>query len=102
MAKPACADAWRRRPWGRIFCSRPKRFTLWLPLPAGWSRAAFQARLSVHDLSVAPSDAFAVGGPAPEAVRIGLGAPGTRADLAGALAAIAQVLGRQPAWGAYA
>ena len=49
-----------------------------------------------------PSDAFVTGGEPPEAVRIGLGAAATRADLARALAAIAQVLGLEPAWGAYA
>jgi DNA-binding transcriptional MocR family regulator len=77
-------------------------FHLWLRLPAGWTRARFQAQLQAHAVSVIPSDAFVTAGPAPEAVRLGLGAAASRADLAGALTAIALVLDRQPAWGAYA
>ncbi len=49
-----------------------------------------------------PSDAFVTSGEPPQAVRIGLGAAETRADLARALAAMAQVLGLEPRWGAYA
>ena len=48
-----------------------------------------------------PSDAFVPPGQPPEAVRIGLGAPATRDDLARALAAIAQVLESPPAWATY-
>jgi DNA-binding transcriptional MocR family regulator len=65
---------------------------MWLPLPASWSRAAFLAALRSHDISMTPSDAFATTATPPEAVRIGLGAPATRADLARALSTIAQLL----------
>ncbi len=77
-------------------------FHLWLELPPSWNRARFQAALQPHAVSVVPSDAFLTGGRPPEAVRIGLGAAPTRADLARALAAMAQVLELEPRWGAYA
>jgi DNA-binding transcriptional MocR family regulator len=88
--------------FGPQFLEPAEAFHLWLELPAPWTRTSFQAALQAHDISVVPSDAFAVSGQPPEAVRIGLGAAETRADLARALAAMAQVLGLQPQWGAYA
>jgi DNA-binding transcriptional MocR family regulator len=86
---------------GAAFAQPPEAFHLWLPLPPPWTRGAFQAALQVHDISVVPSDAFATSRDAPEAVRIGLGAPSTRADLARALAAMAQVLALPPAFAGY-
>jgi len=88
--------------FGSRFLEPAEAFHLWLELPAPLTRAAFQAELEAQDISVIPSDAFVTAGEPPEAVRIGLGAAATRADLARALAAIAQALGLQPAWGAYA
>lgn len=76
-------------------------FHLWLSLPRPWNREGFQAALSVHAVSVVPSDAFATGGVERESVRLGLGAAASRADLARGLGAIAEVLGLQPRWGAY-
>jgi DNA-binding transcriptional MocR family regulator len=76
-------------------------FHLWLPLPPPWTRGAFQAALRSRDISVVPSDAFVTTGEAPEAVRIGLGAPATRDDLARALSAMAQVLAMPPEWTSY-
>jgi DNA-binding transcriptional MocR family regulator len=87
---------------GPRFLEPAEAFHLWLELPDPWTRAAFQAELQAQDISVIPSDAFVTSGQPPEAVRIGLGAAATRADLARALAAMAQALGLQPAWGAYA
>ena len=88
--------------FGHRFLEPAEAFHLWLELPPPWTRARFQTELQAHAVSVVPSDAFITGGQAPEAVRIGLGAAGSRADLARALAAMAQVLELQPAWGAYA
>ena len=86
---------------GEAFAAPAEAFHLWLPLPAPWTRGAFQAALRSHDISVVPSDAFTILGEPPEAVRIGLGAPSTRADLARALRTIAQVLEAPPAWSSY-
>jgi DNA-binding transcriptional MocR family regulator len=77
-------------------------FHLWLPMRGGWTRAGFQAALRAHDVSVVPSDAFVTAGEPPEAVRIGLGAPRTRADLDHALRAITRVLDAPPALATYA
>ncbi len=88
--------------FGARFLEPAEAFHLWLELPEPWTRSAFQAALSAHEVSVVPSDAFVTAGPPPEAVRIGLGAAATRADLARALAAMAQVLGLEPRWGAHA
>ena len=56
-------------------------FHLWLRLPGLWTRVAFAEQLRLSGISVALSDAFSVG-TAPEAVRLSLGGPNTRADLA--------------------
>jgi DNA-binding transcriptional MocR family regulator len=72
-------------------------FHLWLELPRPWTRAAFQAALLRREVSVVPSDAFAVTAWAPEAVRIGLGAAAGRAETERALEAVAEVLAEAPA-----
>jgi DNA-binding transcriptional MocR family regulator len=86
---------------GPAYLTPAEAFHLWLNLPPPWTRQEFQAALSVHAVSVVPSDAFATGGAEREAVRLGLGAAVSRADLARGLGAIAEVLGLQPRWGAY-
>ena len=78
--------------------SGAEAYHLWLDLPQPWTRGAFQARLRSLDVSVVPSDAFAVAGPAPEGVRISLGAAVTREDLTAALTTIRDVLGEGPDW----
>jgi DNA-binding transcriptional MocR family regulator len=75
-------------------------FHLWLPLPEGWARAAFQGRLARQGVAVVLSDAFAVGPNAPEAVRIGLGCAASRESVRRALGVIAETLRAPPAWGA--
>jgi DNA-binding transcriptional MocR family regulator len=66
-------------------------FHLWLSLPKPWTRGAFAHQLRLGGISVAESDAFAVSDP-PEAVRICLGGPETRADLERCLKQITDVL----------
>ncbi|HEY2707095.1 MAG TPA: PLP-dependent aminotransferase family protein [Caulobacteraceae bacterium] len=77
---------------GNVAAEPADAFHPWLRLPSPWSRGTFLAALRSHEISVVPSDAFATSGDPPEAVRIGLGAPRTRDDLARALSTIAQVL----------
>jgi DNA-binding transcriptional MocR family regulator len=69
-------------------------FHLWLPLPKGWSRAAFHDEMGRRRVSVVSSDAFAICSHPPEAVRIGLGAAATREDLAGAMESVRDLLER--------
>jgi len=75
--------------------SKPEAFHLWLPLPPDWSRSGFAATLRASDIGIVVSDAFAVSGPPPEAVRVCLGGGG-RADIEGALDKIAHTLSQPP------
>lgn len=62
----------------------PDAFHVWLPLPHGYPRSEFAARLHSLGVGVVQSDAFNLGA-APEAVRLSLGAATTRAQLQHAL-----------------
>jgi DNA-binding transcriptional MocR family regulator len=70
---------------------------LWLKLPEGWQAGSFTGEAGRLGLSVTPGDAFAVGPPAIEAVRVSLGVPDDRAELAEALTRLRRLLERQPA-----
>lgn len=83
---------------GHAFVGRPEAFHVWLPLPEGWGRGEFTARLGARGVGVVASDAFSTLSPAPEAVRLSLGAPQTRADLAAALRQVRALLDQDPAW----
>lgn len=75
--------------------SKPEAFHLWLPLPPDWSRSGFAATLRASDIGLVVSDAFAVSGPPPEAVRVCLGG-GAAADIRSALDKIAHTLSQPP------
>lgn len=77
------------------FAGTPESFHIWLRLPPLWTRAEFATRLGTIGIGVVGSDAFAVANP-PEAVRLSLGAPVTRADLRASLEAVAELLIDQP------
>jgi DNA-binding transcriptional MocR family regulator len=68
----------------------------WLRLPPVWTRGEFTARLRSAGIGVVASDAFAVG-PAPEAVRLGLGAAEDHEHLRQSLGVIADLLAQSPA-----
>jgi len=65
---------------------------LWLPLPRGRSRAAFVAQVLDRGLAVVGDDAFAVAPGSEPAVRVCIGAPRTRDELAQGLRMLAQAL----------
>ncbi|MFP1679845.1 PLP-dependent aminotransferase family protein [Alloalcanivorax sp. C16-2] len=77
---------------GADYRSHPEAFHVWLKMPEAWSRVAFAARLRAQNINVVVSDAFAVNGKPPEAVRLCLGGPASRQDLAQALHLIADAL----------
>jgi DNA-binding transcriptional MocR family regulator len=56
-------------------------FNIWLPLGNAWTRSAFASHARGTGIGIVVSDAFTVSGPPPEAVRVGLGGPVTRAQL---------------------
>ena len=70
-------------------------FHAWLPLDPPWTRSAFIDRLRSAGIGAVGSDAFAAG-TAPEAVRLGLGAPATREALRTSLEAVAAALAAPP------
>lgn len=74
------------------YVAHPEGFHLWLALPSTWPRAAFAARMRASDMSVVVSDAFSVGDPPPEAVRISLGGVLSRAEVRTALEFVTHVL----------
>lgn len=74
----------------------PRAFHVWLRLPPPWTRGEFSGRLQAAGIGVVASDAFALGSPV-EAVRLGLGAPATHAELRRSLLTIADLLGQSPA-----
>jgi DNA-binding transcriptional MocR family regulator len=74
--------------------SDPECFHAWLKLPKSW-RAGALARTRMDGIGLVTADVFAVGD-APEAVRIGLGAPRTRQDLIRGLENLADLLQRPP------
>lgn len=76
------------------FEAHPEGLHLWLRLPQRWDRRDFVAHLRQRGLAVVPSDAFAVESsePAPDAVRVSLGAAANREALREALRSVAATL----------
>jgi DNA-binding transcriptional MocR family regulator len=72
-------------------------FNIWLPLPARWTRSAFIGHMRSTGIGVVASDAFTVEGIPPEAVRVCLGGPITRAGVRHALEYISHALTESPA-----
>jgi DNA-binding transcriptional MocR family regulator len=75
--------------------TKPDCFHAWLALPEGWTAAALASRARAEGVGLVTADAFAIAR-APEAVRIGLGAPRAIDDLALGLEIIADLLARSP------
>jgi DNA-binding transcriptional MocR family regulator len=81
---------------GFSFAAHPNGHHLWLPLPQGWSRAEFSEHVRSRGLAVVTSDAFSVGGQAPHAIRVSLGAVASRPELARGLDLLAAALKNSP------
>jgi len=73
----------------------PGAFHAWLNLPEHWTRGALVARLRAEGVGLVPSDAFAVAD-APEAVRLGLGAPRSAEALKQSLDILSHILAQRP------
>jgi DNA-binding transcriptional MocR family regulator len=72
--------------------AQPEGFHLWLPLPAGWHMSEFASQLRSKGIGVVGSPAFCTDGDPPNAVRVSLGGPQSRAACEAALAVIAETL----------
>lgn len=79
------------------FTADPHGFHVWITLPDGWTRSAFASQGRSAGLGVVASDAFCVAGSPPEAVRLCLGGPSTRQQVAHGLEILAHVLEGSPA-----
>lgn len=79
---------------GRTFRAHPTAYHIWLQLPDGLEGAEFASRARQRGVAITPPETFHVGrDPVPRAVRVCLGAAGSRARLATALRILAEVLG---------
>ena len=73
--------------------AQPTALHVWMHLPARWTAAEASLALARRGVLVASADRFFIGrGAAPQALRISLSAPATRAHLRSALERIAAVL----------
>ena len=79
------------------FRGDPLSFSIWMALPALWTRTAFVGHLRSTGIGVVASDAFAADGNAPEAIRICLGGPINRLQIKSVLEYIAHALTESPA-----
>lgn len=80
------------------YLSQPEAFHLWIKLPPPWNRLAFAAHMQSSGIGVVASDAFAVSGTPPEAVRVCIGGVAHREDIQHALELIAEALERGPVY----
>ncbi len=78
------------------YASQPEAFHLWINLPERWDRLALTAHLRATGIGVVPSDAFAVDGPPPQAIRVCIGGVASQEDIRLALQCIADTLRHAP------
>lgn len=79
------------------FITHPESLFLWLDLPLAWSQDAFVAAAGERDVVIRPGTTFAEKPEeSPHAIRIVLGSPDTRADLAEALTVLDELLQHGP------
>jgi DNA-binding transcriptional MocR family regulator len=71
-------------------------FNLWVPLPKPWTRSAFIGHMRSMRIGIVASDAFTVLGAPVEAVRVCLGGPAKREQIASALDFMAHALTGSP------
>jgi DNA-binding transcriptional MocR family regulator len=75
----------------------PLSFNIWLAVPPPWTRSAFVEHMRATGMGTVASDAFTASEPAPEAVRICLGGPITRAQIKRGMEYVAHALTESPA-----
>ncbi|GAA0771745.1 PLP-dependent aminotransferase family protein [Roseibium denhamense] len=81
---------------GQRYSANPNGFHLWLELVHGWTGAALANQSPLRLLGPASAEAFCVDAAAPAAVRLCLGGPTSRGEIANALDALAGLLGASP------
>ncbi|MRX06661.1 aminotransferase class I/II-fold pyridoxal phosphate-dependent enzyme [Pseudoduganella sp. FT25W] len=78
------------------YASQPEAFHLWIRLPEQWDRLALTAHLRATGIGVVPSDAFAVDGQPPQAIRVCIGGIADQEEIRQALQRIAEALQHSP------
>lgn len=82
---------------GHTVFAHPNGHHVWIPLPPRWTGAEFASHLQGQGLAVVTEEAFSLAPGQPPAVRVSLGAAGSRAELVRALEILAAALsGRTP------
>jgi DNA-binding transcriptional MocR family regulator len=89
IARQALAARWLGR---HGILAQPEGFHLWLPLSSSWSVVEFASYLRTRGVGVVASPAFSTDGDPPDAVRICLGGPMSRAECDRALGLISNTL----------
>ena len=79
------------------YATKPEAFHLWLQVPQPWSRIEFATHLRAHGVGVVVADTFTISGPVPEAVRVCLGGPASRAECRHTLEIIEDAVEQSPA-----
>jgi DNA-binding transcriptional MocR family regulator len=77
---------------GIAFAAHPNGHHVWIPLPRNWTRPEFAAHVQRQGLAVVTSEAFSVEETSPHAIRVALGAAGSRHELVRALDVLATAL----------
>lgn len=86
----------RRHLKAHRFDADPDGFHLWLQLDNGWTPSALVSQVRAQSFGLVEGDAFAAGGPVPNAVRLCFGGPVSRTQVDTALNAIAATLATPP------
>jgi DNA-binding transcriptional MocR family regulator len=74
------------------FARHPNGHHIWIPLPRSWGRTEFASHLQSQGLAIVSADTFSVGDSEPHAIRVSLGAAGSRSDLVRALEILSTAL----------
>jgi DNA-binding transcriptional MocR family regulator len=74
------------------FARHPNGHHIWVPLPRNWSRTEFASHVQWQGLAIVTAETFSVEDNQPRAIRVSLGAPNSRAELARALEILAVAL----------
>ena len=82
---------------GHPLTAQPDGFHLWLPLAAGWQVVALAKHLRERGVAAVASAAFSTDGDPPDALRLCLGGPVSRAQCDSALRLVANTLQQRPA-----
>jgi DNA-binding transcriptional MocR family regulator len=74
------------------YARHPNGHHIWLTLPRNWGRTDFASHVLRQGLAIVTAEAFGVDDTQPRAIRVSLGAAGSRSELVGALEILAGAL----------